>query len=79
MSAIVKIDSQDIWWNAQQMAEWFNCSAEHFRQRIACLPDFPRPSTFGKTKVWCLAEVSEYLRNKRDLKPAKGGRPRKIA
>lgn len=77
MNAAVKIDSADIWWNATQLADWFGCNAAHFRTRIASQPDFPKPSKFGDTKVWCLSEVSEYLRDKRDgVQGSKRGRPR---
>lgn len=79
MSAAMKIDSYDIWWDAQKMADWHNCSAEHWRSRIACAPDFPKPSYLGRTKQWCLGEVSEYLRNRRDTVQPKRGRPRKVS
>lgn len=36
-------------------------SHKYFRENIACQPNFPKPSKFGKTQVWNWGEVSEYF------------------
>lgn len=46
----------------------------YFKQHIASKPNFPKPSRFGKTRVWCWGEVSDYLRTEREKQGV--GRPR---
>lgn len=36
-----------------------------FLERIACLPDFPKPLVIGNQKSWKLSEVEEWAEDQR--------------
>lgn len=66
------IDSKDDWVTAKVIVQRINggsaknTSDQYFVQHIASKPGFPRPSKFGKTRVWNWREVSDYLRAERE-------------
>lgn len=73
--------TRDSWVTAQVICQHVkgdgvsSSSATVFKRDIACKPNFPKPSKFGKTDVWNWGEVSDYFFSVRDTQ--KVGRPRK--
>lgn len=69
---MIMIDSKDDWVTAKAIVQRINggnakdTSGQYFVQNIASKPNFPKPSRFGKTKVWNWREVSDYLRAERE-------------
>lgn len=68
----MSINSKDDWITAKVIVSRINGgnvkdnSDRYFMQHIASQPDFPKPSRFGRTKVWNWGEVSNYLKRKRE-------------
>jgi predicted DNA-binding transcriptional regulator AlpA len=67
-----------VWLNAEGVGQMLNYEPRIIRERIACRPDFPKPSRIGGTgnPRWNAAEVDEWMRAQRELT---GGRPRQAA
>ncbi|PIT41831.1 hypothetical protein BHC43_00210 [Snodgrassella alvi] len=57
-------------WNAERCANFFSCSPGHFKTRIACKPDFPRPVKLNKTahSLWIPLEVKKFAERKQLIK-----------
>ncbi|PIT06843.1 hypothetical protein BGI40_01690 [Snodgrassella communis] len=57
-------------WNAERCARFFSCSIGHFKSRIACKPDFPRPVKLNQTahSLWIPADVKDYAKRKQSIK-----------
>jgi predicted DNA-binding transcriptional regulator AlpA len=64
-----------LWLDADGVGRMLGYDAREIRERIACRPDFPKPSRIGGTGKprWNAAEVDAWMRVQRDLT---GGRPR---
>ena len=48
-------------WSSADCAEYLGVSADHFRRRIACRPDFPQPMRNMK-KHWMAGDVVQWAR-----------------
>jgi predicted DNA-binding transcriptional regulator AlpA len=64
-----------IWLDADAVGTMLGYEGRIIRERIACRPDFPKPSRIGGTgrPRWNAAEVDAWMRAQRELT---GGRPR---
>lgn len=60
------VSSDETLWDSKKGGEYFQVSEEHFTDRIAALPDFPRPvriptKTGGRAHPrWYPSEVKAY-------------------
>lgn len=72
---MTKLPLDAIWLDAEGIGTMLGYDARIIRERIACRPDFPRPSRVGGTghPRWNAAEVDAWMRAQRELT---GGRPR---
>jgi predicted DNA-binding transcriptional regulator AlpA len=69
----------DPWIDAQSVAAYLTVSVDHTRQRIVCLPDFPRALRVnGGQPRWLRSEVEQWALAHR-VRKGKPGRPRKAA
>ena len=64
-----------IWLDAEGVGAMIGYDARIVRERIACKPDFPKPSRIGGNgrPRWNAAEIDAWMRAQRELT---GGRPR---
>lgn len=64
MSAAEKIPWTELAMTADECAELWGVSKDHFLQRVACRPGFPSRLTF-KPATWRAGEVVEYRNENR--------------
>jgi hypothetical protein len=64
MSAAEKIPWTELAMSADECAELWGVSKDHFLQRVACRPGFPDRLTF-KPATWRAGEVVEYRNTNR--------------
>jgi hypothetical protein len=64
MSAAEKIPWTELAMTADECAELWGVSKDHFLQRVACKPGFPARLTF-KPATWRAGEVVEYRNENR--------------
>jgi predicted DNA-binding transcriptional regulator AlpA len=71
----MKLPLDAIWLDAEGVGEMLGYEPRLVRERIACRPDFPKPSRIGGRghARWNAAEVDAWMRAQRELT---GGRPR---
>lgn len=64
-----------LWLDADGVGVMIGYEARIVRERIACRPDFPKPSRIGGSgrPRWNAAEIDAWMRAQRELT---GGRPR---
>jgi predicted DNA-binding transcriptional regulator AlpA len=64
------------WLDAEAAGRMIGYDARQFRERIACRPDFPKPTRIGGVghPRWNAAEVNDWMHAERDKSR---GRPRK--
>lgn len=64
LAASVPFDHR--WLDTEGCAALLSVSAGHFRDRIACLPDFPEGSRFtGGHRRWKASEVDQWAQRQR--------------
>lgn len=64
MSAALKIPEDQMPANAEQCAELWNMSANHWLRTVACKPTFPK-RICRKPATWIIGEVLEWRKNNR--------------
>lgn len=64
MGAAEKIPWTELAMTAEECAELWGVSKDHFLQRVACRPGFPSRLTF-KPATWRAGEVVEYRNENR--------------
>lgn len=50
-----------VWLDSNAAASMLSISVKHFRDAVACLPDFPVPSTAAGRRRWRAEEVNEWM------------------
>jgi predicted DNA-binding transcriptional regulator AlpA len=64
-----------IWLDTAGVGQMLSKKPKEVRERIAVLPDFPKPAPIGaRSKRWNAAEVQAWMLSKRE--PGGPGRPR---
>lgn len=66
MSALDKLPWTELALSAEECAELWGVSKDHFLQRVACRPGFPSRLTF-KPATWRAGEVVEYRNSNRQV------------
>jgi predicted DNA-binding transcriptional regulator AlpA len=63
------IPTQILWLDAEGVGTMLGYEARIIRERIACRPDFPKPSRIGGkgNPRWNAAEIDEWMRQQREL------------
>lgn len=57
------------WLDAAGVAAMLGMSTRHFAERVAYLPDFPKPARIGAgERKWRMDEVQRYMEKRREVK-----------